>query len=179
MNGHVEMEPAAALLFVRSRADLRLALEQVNGLLALRRHWRRSQCRDRVLAVCFGRDLDSRLPPLRTIAEETGSPNLSPAIQESVSLAGIWTLSWLSGPALRGLWDSLQQREAILRTFASVLSEADSLGSFCPVFAQDESPESVAMETRCLEERYPQLAGLIRFRQDSRHGVYCEEEALP
>jgi hypothetical protein len=182
MNGQVEIETAVALLFVRSQGDLSLALQQVNGLLAFRRRCRWTQCRDKVLAVCFGRDLDSGLPacsaagdPYRTTRARPTPPGVSVAIRESFSLAGIWTLSWLHGPGLRGTLDRVQQREAIFRAFVDLSEEPDSFASFCPVFAQDESPESVAMEMRCLRERYPLLVGLFRFRQDSSHGVYCEE----
>lgn len=185
MNGHVAMEPAAALLFVRSHSDLGMALEQVNGLLALRRHRRCTQSGDKVLAVWFRRDLDCKLPlwslavdSLGATTQVTGNPDVSLAIQESFSLAGIWTLCWIGSPALRSARESAQQRELVLRNLTSGLLAADSGGSFCPVFDQGQSPESVAAEMMRLKDGYPVVMGLIRFCQDSNRGVYCEEDVV-
>ena len=181
MNGHVEMEPAAALLFVRRQGDLGLALKQVNGLLALRRHRRCTQNGDKVLAVWFRRNLDCKLPTwslavdsLSATTRITGNPDVSLTIQESFSLAGIWTLCWIGSPALRSAWESAQQREVVLHSLANVLLEPDSVGSFCPVFDHGQSPESVEAEMRRLKDRYPQLIDAIIFRQDNSRGVYCE-----
>ena len=78
-----------------------------------------------------------------------------------------------SGPALLETPDTARQREAILRVIASLPSRPDSPGSFCPVFAMDESSGSVEAEMSILNERYPLMTGLLRFRRDS-HGVHGE-----
>ena len=171
MNGHMDVEPTAALLFIRSRADSGFALEQVNAFLALRRDRNPARGDDKILAVCFRRDLDSGLPPLLT----TGSPNRSLGVFESFSVAGIWTLSWLGGPAFRGarpgFQHSYEQREAVLRNLAPALTERDSHGGFCPVFSPDEPPEFEAAEARRLRNLYPELVGFVNFRQDASRGV--------
>lgn len=174
MRKPIEMEPKTAFLFVRSQTDLDLALYQVNGLLAFRRNRHQGGGDDKILAVCFHRDLDSRLPQLRPSTEDTGSRDFSPAIYESVSLSGIWTLSWIRGLALHCVRNSLKQREVIFGEFVDLLSERNSLGSLCPVFGRDESPDSIAIEMARLQERHPLLIDPIRFRQDSSHGLYCE-----
>jgi len=181
MNGHGEMEAAAALLFVRSQRDLGLALEQVNGLLALQRQRRCPQSEDEVLAVWFRPDLDSRLPtclravdPDCTTGEKRGSTGIL-TIQDSFSLAGIWTLSWLGGPALRGARDRVEKQEAICSAFVELLSEPELVGSFCPVFGADRSTESALMDIKRLNERYLLPMGLLGFRQDPSRGVYLDE----
>jgi len=179
MNVPVETTSWPALLFVRSQAELHLALDQVNRLLAFRRRRRHAGCDDRILAVWFRRDLDTGLFPLRASSEQSESADLSIAISESFSLSGIWTLLWIKSPAFCGMGDGIPQREAILRSFASATPELDSPGSFCPVFTENQSPESVATETKRLKAACPELVGPIILRQDLRLGVYPEDGVLP
>jgi len=168
MNGHVEIETAGALLFVRSQGDLDLALEQVNGLLAMRRQRSCPQSEDEVLAVCFRQDLDFGLPTCSEIAL---------TIQNSFSMAGVWTLTWLSGPGLRGARDRVEKQAAIFQAFGE-LSEPELVGSFCPVFEWDQAPESATVDMKRFSGRYPLLVGPIGFRQDPNGGVYRDETVL-
>lgn len=180
MNGYEKMGPAAALLFVRSECDLPLALEQVNGLLAIRRGPTCHRRDDEVLAVCFRPELDSQLPSQPATgdsfsrgAEANGRWDALLRVQESLSLAGVWALSWLSGPALHPAGNSSERREALLRDLARGASERHSAGTFCPVFSQDQSAETIAAEMSRLKERHPRLIGRMVFRHDPELGVYC------
>ncbi len=104
----------AAILLVRSSADLAAAIQAVNHILRLRYACNQQDPQDHVVAILVRPQLEAGLPFLPTLAgARPGSGELG--IRESVCLCGVWSLCWLYGPPLLGEGSATQRRASTLR----------------------------------------------------------------
>lgn len=171
----LENAPPPAILFVRSKRDLFVALQQVNRLLEFRRVGRGLQEHDPILAVCFSRELESMLLRVQTSIEESPSPHPCLCMHETFSLAGVWSLFWIRTQDLSTAGGRREQREVILRSLLTLWRKPEFRRCFHLVYSPEEAPDALEQETLSVEQRYVRKRDALRFRQDGDRGLYCEQ----
>ncbi|USY19852.1 hypothetical protein NE857_32275 [Nocardiopsis exhalans] len=162
------------LLLVRSVDDVRSAVENVSDYLVNhRRQFGDEPGSNRLLGVWIRPELEAGLPV--SYAEDTdAAPSQSHTgkavwIERSFSLAGIWTLCWMDGPALRETPDPFEWQNRILDSLvAGPVPEPGSPEVFVPVFAEGDAVET---SMTALRARQPHLITEHWYVHDREHGI--------
>lgn len=147
------------------------AFDAVSEFLVYRRRLPAASGGEEILGIWVSSGAGEPWPP--GLPDGGGTAGSDPLrIRESCSLAGVWTLCWLEGPALGEVGDSGARRLAVLDALAgSVSAAAGPAGAFVPVFGEAESPDAIGAALDALRDRYP---GLIDGRwsvNDPAHGL--------
>ncbi|MCK9868789.1 hypothetical protein MRI28_03840 [Nocardiopsis dassonvillei] len=161
------------LLLVRSVDDVRSAVENVSDYLVnYRRQFGDEPGSNRLLGLWIRPELEAGLPVLLPGAADvtpTQPPSEAVGIERSFSLAGIWTLCWTDGPALRETQDPFELRNRILDALvADAAPEPAVPEAFVPVFAEDDAVET---SMAALQARYPRLITEHWYVDDRERGI--------
>lgn len=160
-------ENVGALVFVRSTADLPLAVHAVSAFLATR-----SSGED-VLAILAGAGLE---PPSLAQSEV--------ALRESVELVGLWSVSWFElGPCRLGQHARdrrCHMLDLILPGLKTERASSDSRGTLFPIFTYAEARRGFDPILDELADRYPHLTmGRDTFVHDPVGGGILRLPAAP
>lgn len=164
------------LLFVRSSDDILRTLENAGEFFAHQRRAKDNVPGQDVLGIWVDRELESALPGWAVPSSPSSSERLNGtafSVAHSLSLSGIWTLSWIDVAVAESKLQPEARCEALLRALSGVFSVrrlSSGAGPFFPVFTNTDSIERIEAAVRDLKARHPELVGATWFVQDRTHG---------
>jgi len=161
------------LFLIRSADDVRSAAEAANELLAYRRrHFPEPREVDEVLGIWVRSELDADLPAWLWLGEGVPASSLAEApvgIRESISLSGLWSLSWIDGAFLKDAKTARERRNRILDGL--VKDSATQPRAFSPVFDATETSEGVEAMLQELRAKHPDLISTTWFIDEWEQGL--------
>ena len=146
------------LFLIRSADDVRSAAEAANEFLAYRRrHFPEPREVDEVLGIWVRGELDADLGEAPV------------GIRESISLSGLWSLSWIDGAFLKDAKTARERRNRILDGL--VKDSATQPRAFSPVFDATETSDGVEAMLQELRAKHPDLISTTWFIDEWEQGL--------
>jgi len=163
------------ILFVRTMSEVGPALDAVGEMLA-----RREQREPLVALELLGVWVDGRLgeglsttlePPPRDA--RSGEDVAAIVVQESITLAGLWTLYSVDGPSLRRAANESARRRLVLDAVAAArpMRPDAPVPQFLPSFSAAMPRAGCVDALRTLQARHPGIVGATWFQARNEIGV--------